>query len=404
MLLVETHNINKKHVSYDEIDKLSFLSKNLFNMALYNIRQHYFATNTFLDFKANYDLVKNIQKNDYEALPRKVSNQVLKQVYTTYTSFFKALKSYAATPSKFKAKPCMPRYKDKVKGRNILNYEKGAVSRKSLKKGYINLSGTSLAISTKVKFTDLKEVRIVKRVNSYVVEVIYEVKDVPLKQDNGRYASCDLGLNNLVALTFNKGQRPLLINGRPLKSINQYYNKELARLKSELELKNKQKTSKRIKKLTDKRNNKIKDYLHKASRMMVNQLALNDITKLVIGKNDGWKQDINIGKRNNQNFVQVPFNNLISYLEYKLQLEGIQVIKTTEEYTSKCSFIDSEEVKKHEQYKGKRVKRGLFITEKGIMINADINGSYNIFIKAIPNAFAEGIEGLAVNPLKLKLS
>lgn len=405
MYLVEKHIISRSNEYYDEIDRLSFLSKNLFNMSLYNFRQHFFQTGEYLSLKDNFNKIKNIDKNDYEALPRKVSNQILIQVDKAFKSFFKALKSYKEDPSKFKAKPKITHYKDKVKGRNTLTYEKGAVSKKILRNnGLINPSKTNIFIPTKIKYEDLVNVRIVKKVNSYVIEIVYKFEEKELKLDNNKYAGCDLGLTNLMTITFNNGDKPIIISGGALKSINQFYNKELARLKSELETKNGLKTSKKIKQLTEKRNNKIKDYLHKASRMVVNQIKASESSKFVIGKNDGWKQDINIGKKNNQNFVQVPFNNLIFMLEYKLKLEGIELIKIGEAYTSVCSFFDSESIKKHKKYKGHRIKRGLFKTGKGLKINADVNGSYNILKKAIPNAFANGIEGLSVNPLKLNVS
>lgn len=136
----------------------------------------------------------------------------------------------------------------------------------------------------------------------------------------------------------------------------------------------------------------------------MNQLVSNNINTLVIGNNKEWKQDINIGKRNNQNFVQIPHGRFIDMLEYKCKLLGINVILQEESYTSKCSFLDSEKICKHEEYLGRRIKRGLFRSGNGVLINADVNGSYNIMRKAIPNAFANGIEGLAVNPIKLEIS
>jgi putative transposase len=210
-------------------------------------------------------------------------------------------------------------------------------------------------------------------------------------------------MNNLSTITFNNGLNPIIMNGKPLKSINQFYNKKLAFLKSELELKQKRKKSKEIIKLTNKRNNKIIDYLHKSSRKLVNQLVSNDISTLIIGKNTSMKQDINLGKKTNQNFVQLPIFKYLNMIEYKSKLEGIKVIYQEESYTSKCSFLDQESIKKHLSYKGKRLKRGLFESEKGKLINTDVNGSLNIMIKAIPNIFLDGIEGVGVHPFKLNI-
>ncbi len=188
----------------------------------------------------------------------------------------------------------------------------------------------------------------------------------------------------------------------------------MAKIKSELEKCNKKKNSNRLSKLTVKRNNKIKDYVHKCTYGLVERLKQDNVCKVVIGKNDQWKTDINIGKRNNQNFVSIPHAQAIQILKYKLELSGIEVILREESYTSKCSALDLEKISKHEVYLGSRIKRGLFRSSKGLEYNADINGAANIMRKEIPIAFdmacrvsgenrADGIEGLVVNPIKLKI-
>ena len=202
--------------------------------------------------------------------------------------------------------------------------------------------------------------------------------------DNGNYLGIDIGLDNLASCVSNTGSC-FIINGRPLKSINQYYNKRLSYLKSKL--KDNKHTSKQIRSLTNKRNNKIKDYLHKASRILVNHVVSNGINTIIIGHNKYWKQEINIGKRNNQNFVSIPFNMFISMVSYKATLEGINVKIVEESYTSKCSFLDNEQICKHESYKGRRIKRGLFKTSFGKIINADINGAFNIIRKSEKESF-----------------
>jgi len=216
--------------------------------------------------------------------------------------------------------------------------------------------------------------------------------------DKNNVMGIDLGLNNLAACATKSDS--FLINGKPLKSINQFYNKEKAKLQTELP-KNKH-NSNQILRLTDKRNNKINDYLHKSSNFIIKYCLTNDIGKLIIGKNDGWKQNINLGKRNNQNFVQIPFNKLIHQLKYKGELVGIDVETTEESYTSKCSFIDNESMVKQKHYCGKRIKRGLFKTKSGKLINADINGALNIIRKVVSNfnsTLIDGIEGVVVHPL-----
>ena len=393
MYLTEKHIIKRTHPFYNECDKLCFQSKNIYNQGLYNVRQHYFNTNTYLNYYGNYDLTKTQECYDY--LPKKVFTQTLKHVDMVFKSFFALLKNKTV-------KNRLPKYLDKVNGRYVTIFTKQAISLREFKKtGKLRLSQTDIYIATKLTdFSSLKEVRIVPRLHHYVIEVVYQVKE-KTHCDNGKYAAIDLGLNNLATVAFNDGSKPLIVNGRPIKSINQYYNKKKAQYQSRL--KGGKRTSKRICTLTNKRNNKVTDYLHKASRLLVNQLVSQDITTLVIGKNKNMKQDINIGRVNNQNFVQLPIMRFADLMKYKCELEGIKVLFNEESYTSKCSFLDGEPICKHDKYVGKRIRRGLFVSRNGIKINADVNGAYNIMIKAIPNAFADGIEGVGAHPVVLTI-
>jgi putative transposase len=193
----------------------------------------------------------------------------------------------------------------------------------------------------------------------------------------------------------------LIINGKSLKSINQYYNKKKTNIQSNLKKNHNKYSSKKLNRITFKRDNKIKDYLHKASRFVVNYLVKNDINRLVVGYNKEWKQEINIGRRNNQNFVGMPYNHLLSMLEYKCKLECINFISREESYTSKCSSLDLESVCKHEKYLGSRVKRGLFKTSSGLKLNADINGSLNIGRKEFGDVFIPTDRGFVLNPVKI---
>lgn len=383
MQLVEQHIIKYGNAMYAELDKMTFLSKNLYNQALYRIRQFYFDNKKYLGYSKLAHELASSKQVDYVALPAKVSQWVLKQVDKNFMSFFESLKS-----SKVNHKVSIPKYLDK-NGRNILTFTNQAISTKELKLGFLKLSGCKNKL--KVLHRDIQQVRIVPKGNHFVVEIIYS-QETPNFVDNSNYVGIDLGLNNLATVGGNN-IKPFIINGRPLKSINQFYNKKLAKLKSRQDIcKNKNVNKCRIQTLTNKRNNKVKDYLHKSSRILVNRLVSNNVSVIVIGHNREWKQDINIGKTNNQKFVQIPFNTFIKMIEYKAKLEGINVIVREESYTSKCSFIDNEEICKHEIYKGKRIKRGLYKSEKGILVNADLNGALNILRKEVPNSFSKGNE------------
>lgn len=406
MQLVEKHIINKNNIHFNECDKICLLSKNLYNKANYLVRQEFIKSSKekqeglrdYAIYLSYFDIRRILLNDiDYISLPRKVSNQTLMLLDKNWKSFFKLIKDYSKTPSKYNGRPNLPKYKDVNTGRFITTYEEGAISKKDLKKGLLGLSGTNIKIPTKKQ--NVKQCRIIPRNGYYVIEIIYEVNELTLKQNNNRYTGIDLGINNLATLSFNdKNIKPLIINGKPLKSINQYYNKEKSRLQSILEIRNKKKQSKKIIKLSNKRNNKINDYLHKSSRYIINHLVSNNINTLIIGNNKEWKQEINIGKVNNQNFINIPHSTFIQMLEYKAKLVGINIIIREESYTSKCSFLDNEIIQKHDIYLGKRIKRGLFKSSNGNLINADLNASYNILKKAVPNAFVDGIEDVAVHP------
>jgi len=409
MQLAERHIIKSTEHRFAQIDELAFKSKNLYNAANYAIRQSFVYGWSYINYNEMNRLMKSHQA--YKALPAKVSQQILMILDKNWKSFFEAVKAYKTDPSKFTGRPKLPKYKDKVKGRNILVYTIQAISSTQLKKGIIKLSGTEILIKTKVNPDRICQVRLVPKCDSYVIEVIYNEQESTASDDNF-VASIDLGLDNLVALTSNQpGFTPLLINGRPLKSINQFYNKRSSQLQSQL--KGGRKTSPRIQRLTRCRNQKIDNYLHHASRLIVDVVSAKQIGTLVVGKNEQWKTEINLGKQTNQNFVNIPHSRLIEMLEYKARLAGINVIVQEESYTSRANFMGQDPIpvygktEKEPMFTGKRIKRGLYKTSTGQLINSDINASYNILRKAIPNAFSNGIGSCVVqprrvNPLKVK--
>jgi putative transposase len=388
MQLAERHIIKSTEHRFVEIDKLAFKSKNLYNAANYVIRQSFIYGWGYINYNEMNRLMKSHQA--YKDLPAKVSQQVLMILDKNWKSFFEAVKAYKIEPTKFTGSPKLPKYKDKLKGRNILVYTIQAVSSKQLKKGIIKLSGTEISIKTKVKSARLCQVRLVPKCDSYVIEVIYTEPESTLDENPKEFvASIDLGLNNLVALTSNQpGFTPLLINGRPLKSINQFYNKRKAQLQSQL--KRGRKTSSRIQRLTRWINQKVDNYLHHTSRLIVDLLIAQQIETLVIGKNVQWKNEINLGKQTNQNFVNIPHARLIEMLEYKAQLVGIEVLQQEESYTSQSSFLNLDPIPVYGKtgndliFSGKRIKRGLYKTSVGQLINSDVNGAYNILRKAFP--------------------
>lgn len=398
MQLVEKHVIKKGHKAWQQIDKLLFASKNLWNAANYSIR-HSFIYGYGVPTYPQMDKVFQ-PTEQYKALPAKVAQQVLKQLDQSWKSFFTALKEYKTNPDKFTGKPKLPGYKEK-NGRGIIIFTEQATSKKVYRDlGKIKLSQIDYCFDTQVKQEQYCQSRIVPKLDHYVLEVIYEVKDIELGTSD-YIAAIDLGINNLGTTTSNKpGFQPVLVNGRPLKSINQYFNKRKAQFQSASKLQ----TSKRLRHLTTRRNHKVKDYLHKASRAIIDLLSSQGISKLVIGINPDWKRNVELGKRNNQQFVQIPHGQFVDMLIYKGRLKGIEVITREESYTSKASFLDNDPIpnygSKPKEWKplGKRVKRGLYKTKSGRCINADVNGSYNILVKEFPNAFMQRDREVLVHP------
>ncbi|HVU67826.1 MAG TPA: transposase [Ktedonobacteraceae bacterium] len=397
MQLVEQHIITKADPRYAVIDAACFASKNLYNAALYEIRQAFIFQHTYLNYS---EMDKRMQSHEaYKALPAKVAQQVLKLLDKNWQGFFAAIKAWTAHPEQFQGRPRLPKYKDKAKGRNVLVYTAQAVSKTALRKGVI--APSQLPIEIISIQPDVAQVRIVPRSGFYVVEVVYEQEPEQAEVNPDWYAGIDLGVNNLATLTSNKsGFVPRIVNGRPVKSINQCYNKRRADLQSQLAQINKY-TSNRLERITNKRTRKIDHYLHTASRRIIDLLVSEGIGTLVIGYNAEWKQEANMGKRSNQNFVSIPFARFIHMLTYKAEFVGIQVRMSEENYTSKYSFFDLEPICKHTTYQGKRVKRGLFRSATGKQYNADVNGSYNIIRKVAPDAFGQGSSGCVVHPTSL---
>lgn len=410
MQLVEKHLIKLNNPFYKECDSICFKTKNLYNTCLYIIRQAYIKDKTNLVFDL-YNQVKHTEQ--YKDLPAKVSSSVILMVQKTFKSYFKASAEYYKNPSKFTGKPKLPKYLDSTEGRYIAAYTNQAISKKVFKKtNKIFLSKTGIEFKTKITdFKDINCIRIVPRQGYYVIEVVYTVPYTEKLNNNNRYCSIDLGINNLACMVSNvKDIQPIIFNGKPLKSINQYYNKKLAYLNSCVDKRNQNKKTKKINILNLKRTNKIDYFLHKCSKEIVKHCVSNNINTLVIGKNDLWKQEVNLKSKNNQKFVYIPHSRFISFIEYKCEMSGINVIKQEESFTSKASFLNldyipcySKNYTEH-QFSGYRKTRGQYkIKGSHQIINADVNGSFNILRKAIPNVFDNGIEGIRVYPKVLTL-
>ncbi|MBA7586389.1 IS607 family transposase ISTvo1 [subsurface metagenome] len=378
----------------DQLSKLCHLAKNLYNLANWYVRQDFLKLNNFLNY---YDLDYILKdKQVFRKLPSQTSQQILKLVNRNWRSYFRALEEFRANPKKFKNKPRIPRYKKK-NGESIVIFTNQQCR---IKEGYLFFPKKANLKLTKTRIKEkLKEVRIIPLGIKYKIEMIYEKLEQDLGLNKNNILSIDLGLNNLITAVNNIGLDPIIIKGKVIKSINQYYNKQLAHYRSIENKKSNFQDTKRIQKLHLKRNNKINTIFHRISRLLIDYCIENNLGTIIIGYNEGWKQNINIGKKNNQKFVQIPFLRLINQVKYKSKLIGIAVITINENHTSKCSFLDNEEIRHHKKYVGKRISRGLFRTSNGTLINADVNAGYNIMKKVFPNSVkVDGIEAFGLMP------
>jgi putative transposase len=392
--------LNESYIlnSSQNLDELCFKTKNLYNKANYIIRNKFINEGIYINRNKMYVDFK-ILSEFKEIGNARIARGVLRILDANWLSFFSAIKSWKKYKEKFTGKPNLPKYLKKDGRFNAIFFETSILKEKE---GLIGFSQTDIRIKKNKEKGRLVEANLKPlKTKKFKLTLTYEVKEEILKEDNKRYCSIDLGVNNLMTLTSNVGISPKIINGRPLKSMNQFYNKQLSKFKSELP--KKVYSSLKINKLTEKRNNKVYHYLHEVSKYVIDYCLENELNTIIVGYNEFWKQKVNMGKKNNQNFVQIPFERLVNYIEYKAKLNGIIFIKREESYTSKCSSLDLEEIKYHETYLGKRIIRGLFKTNSDKIINSDVNASLNIMRKAIPNVnFINGIEDCAVNPKRVK--
>ena len=383
-----------KHLSKEDFRNLKYLShiaKNLTNEAIYNVRQYYFNEKKYLSYNENYKMLKN--SKNYKKLNSNMAQQILKEVDGSFKSFFALLKLAKNGQYNFKDIK-LPKYLAKD-GFTTLVIGFVRLKDDTLTVPYSNsFRKTHKEIKIKLppvlKGRKIKEIKIIPKQHSryFEIQYTYEVEEVQRELNKNNALGIDLGIDNLCTCVTNSGVS-FIIDGRKLKSINQYYNKMNAKLQS---IKDKQKikrTTLRQKRIVGKRNNRVNDYLSKAAGTIVNYCLNNDIGKLVLGYNEDFQRNSNIGRINNQNFVNIPYGKLRDKLTYLCKLYGIEFKLQEESYTSKASFFDKDEIPIYDKgnlqkyiFSGKRIKRGLYRTSKGKLINADCNGALNILRKS----------------------
>lgn len=392
MNLVETHIIKSK-----EIEQLCINTKLLYNQSLYYLKQSYFGNiEPFKEYELSGLFAKYNEEN-LKRLPSNTAQQVIRILFQDWHKFHIDLKNWKQNSNKYHKKPSLPRYKKKT---TIAIFTKTQIR---VKNGHIYFPKKVNINPIKTNILDIHQVRIIPLATTFKIEIVYdkEINDLNLPKNN--ILSLDLGLNNIVTSINNIGLPPFIINGKIIKSFNHWYNKKRATLQSKLPI-NKY-TSKKIHNLEHYRNCWIGDKIHKISKFIINYCIKNNIGTIIIGKNKGWKNKINLGKKINQKFTEIPHAKLISKIQYKGKLVGISIEVVEESYTSKCDALLFEPLMKQEKYLGQRTKRGLFQSGSMKILNADVNGAINIARKVIGDSVVTQIinSGNAFLPYKVNI-
>lgn len=406
---VEKHLIKQNNPYYPMFCDFTHKAKNLYNHANFLVRDEFIKNNKWLRYGEIDKILKaDLEFDDYKQMPTAQSaQQILRLLENDWKSFFTAIKDWSKNKDKYLGIPKLPKYKAKD-GKHILILTNQNVK---LKDGVLVFPKTFCGFTIQPQFiiydnfVSFQQVRFIPNYKSFTVELVYniEVPDEALS-DNRRYMSVDIGLDNLATIVNNAGLKPVVINGKGLKSINKYYNKKISYYQEIAKRMNSRDYTNRMDNLTMKRNHKIDDYMHKASKYLIDYAIDNDFNTIVIGNNKEWKQKSTMSRIVNQSFVGIPHMKFIEMVQYKAQNVGINVILTEESYTSGTSFLDNEDPIKANYNKARRIHRGMFVSNKGMKINADVNGAYQIMKKVFPNAYANGIKGVALHPVRVSVA
>ena len=386
-----------KHLTKEEYNilrELCRIAKNLTNQAIYNARQHYFQEKQYLRYEANYHELKYLE--NYKLLNSNMAQQTIKNVDQMFKSFFALIK--LARQGKYNFKHIkLPNYLQKNGYSNLII---GQIRIKddiltipfsnTFKKKYEGIKKIQIKIPLILEDKNIKEIQIIPKFNArfFEIQYTYEIQEEEIKINTNNALAIDLGVNNLCTCVTNAG-KSFIIDGKKLKSINQFFNKRNAKLQS---IKDKQNIIKQTKQqflISRKRKNRVNDYINKTCRYIINYCLANDIGTLVIGYNQSFQNKTNLGRRNNQIFTHLPFGRIREKLEYLCKRYNINYILQEESYTSKASFFDNDELPIYNadnpqtyEFSGKRVKRGLYQTKNNYRFNADCNGALNILRKS----------------------
>lgn len=377
------------------------LSNNIYNQALYILRQ---AFTNEEKLPSKFDLVKTLRHKEYECeeynnFSKMVScnaEAIIHLAAQNFKAFLMSLKAFKKNKSGFTGAPRIPSYNKKEQEFMVIIRD----TQCTVKDGMMRFPGKLNLDKIYVGDLDIAHVRIFPGKKKYKVEVVYKVEALP-KRKKGNIAGIDLGLDNLATVAIDKrGIRPLLINGRPLKSMNLHFNNKRNKIQSELKKCNDKYMSHKLETLYRKRNNRFNTYIHKASKEIIDYCLENNVSQIIVGHNKLQKQESKL-----KNFVAIPTFRLIELIKYKAEYQGIEVIETEEAYTSITSYLDKEEPIKDNANKARRQHRGLFVSNKGKRINADVNSAYQIMKKVIGDKVIKPIgKGAVFIPKKVTMA
>jgi len=387
----QVKHLTKKE--YNILRELCRTAKNLTNQAIYNIRQHYFQEKQYLRYEANYHELKNSE--NYKLLNSNMAQQTLKDVDAMFKSFFALIK--LAKQGKYNFKYIkLPKYLPKNDYSNLIIGQIRLRKDNILTIPYSNTFKKKYETKIQIKIPQIlegkkiKEIQIIPKFNArfFEIQYTYEIQEENIQLNINNALAIDLGVNNLCACVTNTGES-FIIDGRKLKSVNQFFNKQNAKLQSIKDKQNIKRKTKQQYLISRKRKNKVDDYINKTCRYIINYCLINDIGTLVIGYNQSFQSKINLGKKNNQIFTQLPFGKIREKLEYLCKRYNINYILQEESYTSKASFFDNDDLPIYNadnpqtyEFSGKRIKRGLYQTKNNYLFNADCNGALNILRKS----------------------
>ncbi len=374
------------------IDEYCFKSKNLYNYANYIIRQEFINNGNWIQYNKLFELVKDSEP--YKDIGSNTGQGTLRILDKAWKSFFVSIKDWSKHPHKYLGRPKIPKYRPKD-GRFILSLDSNKVK---LKDEYVYFAWKPFKRFNRMFQTKAKDrilqCRFIPKGSHYVMEIVYEIEVPDCNTTSERIAAIDIGVSNFITMVNNIGEQPIVVKGGIMKSVNQFYNKRKAEIQSELKKVNNKNWSRKLERLNDKRYEMIKYQMHCISKKVVDYCVKHKIDTLIVGHNTDWKQE----NKGMQNFTYIPYEMFMSMLVYKCQNKGIRYVETEEAYTSGTSFLDKENPVKENYNKERRVYRGLFVSNEGKKINADVNGAYQIMKKVVPDVFNKGIEGAGLHP------